>query len=101
MDPLYEPLHDTDSSRYKDPNVCLHDTHQGVENSAAVSKDWHAMYSTKYSVQGFKGSFSKFKDFSRILQNFHKNSTTYQGFKGFKGHDTALNILLHETLIDY
>ncbi len=33
-------------------------------------------------IPGFQGSFSKFKDFSRIFQNCHWNSRTFQGFQG-------------------
>ena len=69
------------------------------------------MYSTKRRVQWFKGSFLKFKDFSRIPKIFAKIQKLYKHLHDFfkdvetlhtltTRHDKALNLLLHETLMD-
>ena len=77
---------------FKDLFVIFKDVQTG-SNSCENAAQWcqfenqHAMYCTERRIQGFQGSFSKFKDFLRILQISHYNSRISRigmKFKDFK-----------------
>ena len=57
-------------------------THVKLARSGGDSNNLHAIYCIEHRIQGFQGSFSKFKDLSRILENVYYNSRTFQGFQG-------------------